>query len=168
MGWAGLARARAQWDGADTSPPATCSPSAAAAAATPAAAPTTTSPATTGSYEETGEAWWKRGRDKYGKYLLWQRFNGDQVPMPFVCDMDYTLWRSRAQSELLSTNWAHRSQSGSALQKSYCGRHHRHRRLTMQQLRSRTSSTRRILMSCRSTRTSSCVIWYVSRLQLHR
>lgn len=35
--------------------------------------------------------WWKRGRGKWGKYLPWQRFNVDQVPLPFICDMDYTL-----------------------------------------------------------------------------
>ena len=110
LGWAGLARARTQWDAVDASPaaagvPTATSPATAAAtpatastatspataAATPATASTATSPAMTGRYEETGEAWWKRGRDKYGKYLLWQRFNTDQVPMPFVCDMDYTL-----------------------------------------------------------------------------
>ena len=35
--------------------------------------------------------WFKRGRGKWGKYLPHQRANVDQVPLPFICDMDYTL-----------------------------------------------------------------------------
>ena len=38
------------------------------------------------------EPWWRprSERLKFGKYLPFQRFNVDQVPMPFVYEMDYT------------------------------------------------------------------------------
>jgi hypothetical protein len=35
--------------------------------------------------------WFKRGCGKYGKYLPFQRGNVDQVPLPFINDMDYSL-----------------------------------------------------------------------------
>ena len=40
---------------------------------------------------EDPQPWFKRGRAKWGKYLPHQRANVDQVPLPFICDMDYTL-----------------------------------------------------------------------------
>ena len=41
-------------------------------------------------------------RRKYGRYLLWQRLNVDQVPLPFVNDMDKTkAWTH--SSQVLST-----------------------------------------------------------------
>ena len=45
----------------------------------------------TAAAEEPDVPWFKRGRGKWGKYLPHQRGNVDQVPLPFICDMDYTL-----------------------------------------------------------------------------
>ena len=84
-----------------TATPAAASDGAAAETTTSGTAtPTaTTSPAprisgevpTPRSDEDPDLPWWKRGRGKWGKYLDFQRLNVDQVPMPFICDMDSTL-----------------------------------------------------------------------------
>lgn len=38
------------------------------------------------------DRWWKKAEDvqKWGQYLPHHRLNVDQVPLPFICDMDYT------------------------------------------------------------------------------
>jgi hypothetical protein len=38
------------------------------------------------------DCWWKKAEDvqKWGQYLPHLRLNVDQVPLPFICDMDYT------------------------------------------------------------------------------
>ena len=48
-----------------------------------------------------------------------QMVNTDQVPMPFVCDMEYTL--DMGQSKWLSTSWVQRCRSGCAQPSSRCG-----------------------------------------------
>jgi len=47
--------------------------------------------------QEPDVPWFKRGRGRWGAYLPHQRGNVDQVPLPFICDMDYTLEEKGAQ-----------------------------------------------------------------------
>jgi hypothetical protein len=52
-------------------------------------------------------------RRKYGRYLPWERLNVDQVPLPFVNDMDYTY-------EEVGTKRVAINQGGPALSKRMC------------------------------------------------
>ena len=57
--------------------------------------------------------WCQRGRAKWGKYLPHERFNVDQVPMPFIYEMDYTYEEKGAKRVAIN-------QLGSALSKRQC------------------------------------------------
>lgn len=52
-------------------------------------------------------------RRKYGRYLPWERLNVDQVPLPFVNDMDYTYEEKGAKRVAIN-------QGGAALSKRMC------------------------------------------------
>ena len=78
-------------------------------------------------------------RRKYGRYLPWQRLNVDQVPLPFVNDMDYTYEVKGAKRVAIN-------QGGPSLSKrqatgQLCFRPRWSRR--SQRMRRRCSSTRR-------------------------
>ena len=70
--------------------------------------------------EESAEAaaepdrpWWDHGHAKWGKYLPFQRSNVDQVPLPFIVDMDYTLEEKGAKRVAIN-------QLGPSLSKRQC------------------------------------------------
>eukprot|EP00966_Prymnesium_polylepis_P184379 4273505-Prymnesium_polylepis.1 len=57
--------------------------------------------------------WPRQQFRKYGKYLPHQRFNVDQVPLPFIVDMDYTLEEKGAKRVAIN-------QLGPSLSKRQC------------------------------------------------
>eukprot|EP00966_Prymnesium_polylepis_P055972 1295149-Prymnesium_polylepis.1 len=91
---------------------------AAPAAATPAPSPLARSPHA--AVDEPADGlelpevqWWKQKAPKYGKYLPHQRLNVDQVPLPFIVDMDYTLEEKGAKRVAIN-------QLGPSLSKRQC------------------------------------------------
>ena len=91
-----------------------------AAATAPAAAVSPSpqrSPRKRGREEDEAPAaedpWWKRDRGKWGAYQPFQRANVDQVPLPFIIDMDYTLEEKGAKKVAIN-------QLGPSLSKRQC------------------------------------------------